>query len=704
MTSNSRRDFLRATAQAAGAAAAMGALPAGIRNALAIPANNATKSIEDVQHIVVLMQENRSFDHYFGTLRGVRGYGDKRTITLPTGKPVWYQPLAGDLGYVLPFRPSAPDLGLQFIQDLPHDWNTTHTAWNSGNYDQWVPAKGTTTMAYLTRQDIPFHYQLADAFTICDAYHCSGMTPTDPNRYYMWTGWVGNDGSGGGPVIDNAEAGYGWSTYPEVLQKAGISWKIYQDIGTGLNAAGSWGWGSDAYIGNYGDNSLLYFNQYRNAQPGNPLYDNARTGTNVAVSGGYFDILKQDVANGTLPQVSWIVAPEAYSEHPNWPANYGAWYVDQVLQILTSNPDVWSKTVLLVTYDENDGFFDHVAPPYAPWSSAAGLSTVDTNNEYFPGNSTYSAGPYGLGPRVPMLVVSPWSKGGWVCSETFDHTSIIRFIERRFGHHHNLSESNITAWRRTVCGDLTRAFDFTNPNAALPTLPSTSGYVPPDQNRHPDYVPVPPLVQAIPQQEPGVRPARALPYELFVRGLPQANQGKFNIEFVNSGEAGAAFSVYAAHSTGAPRAYTVDAGHRLKDQLALNSDGSYGFAVHGPNGFFRRLAGKAVAMHWWNGTETAIPDVAEGYDVANGNIQLTLKNMGNAACQFTIFNAYDRGNLIRRSVAGGDSVNLYIDLRAQYGWYDLRVTVDTDASFERWLAGHVETGSDSMSDPSLGQS
>ncbi|MGC2036492.1 alkaline phosphatase family protein, partial [Paraburkholderia caledonica] len=271
MTSKNRRDFLRSAAHAAGSVTALSMLPQGIRNALAIPANNKTGTIRDVEHIVVLMQENRSFDHYFGTLKGVRGFGDTRAVNLPNGKPVWYQPLAADLGYVLPFRPSAPNLGLQFLQDLAHDWNSTHAAWNGGRYDQWVPAKGSTTMAYLTREDIPFHYQLADAFTICDAYHCSLMGPTDPNRYYMWAGGVGNDGTGGGPVIDNSELGYGWSTYPEVLQNAGISWKIYQDIGTGLDAKGSWGWTQNAYIGNYGDNSLLYFNQYRNAQPGNPL-------------------------------------------------------------------------------------------------------------------------------------------------------------------------------------------------------------------------------------------------------------------------------------------------------------------------------------------------------------------------------------------------------------------------------------------------
>lgn len=469
MTSNSRRGFLRSAAQLAGAAAAMGAMPAGIRQALAIPAYNARRSIEDVQHIVVLMQENRAFDHYFGTLRGVRGYGDTRTITLPSGKPVWYQPLAGGVGEVLPFRPGAPDLGLQFLQDLPHGWNDTHGAVNGGRYDGWVPHKGTTTMAYLTRQDIPFHYALADAFTLCDAYHCSTPTSTDPNRYYMWTGCVGNDGAGGGPVIDNAELGYGWSTYPEVLERAGLSWKIYQDIGTGLDAAGAWGWTSDAYIGNYGDNSLLYFKQYQNAQPGNPLYDKARTGTNVSAGDGYFDLLKRDVQNGTLPQVSWIAAPEAFSEHPNWPANYGAWYIDQVLQILTSNPEVWSRTVLLVTYDENDGFFDHLVPPFAA-SGGNGLSTVDTGGEFFPGNSKYVPGSYGLGQRVPMLVVSPWSKGGWVCSQTFDHTSIISFIETRFARTHDVTSPNLSKWRRAVCGDLTSAFNFATPNDAVPSL------------------------------------------------------------------------------------------------------------------------------------------------------------------------------------------------------------------------------------------
>jgi phospholipase C len=211
-----RRTFLRFLSSAALAAS----LPKSIERALAVPAHNRTGTIQDVEHIVFLMQENRAFDHYFGTLRGVRGYGDPRPVSLPSGRPVWYQP--DGAGYLLPFHPTAPDLGLAFLEDTPHGWTDTHAAWNGGKYDQWVPNKGRTTMAHLTRADIPFHYALADAFTICDAYHCSLLGPTDPNRYHMWTGWVGNDGQGGGPVVDNAEVGYDWSTYPERLERVGV--------------------------------------------------------------------------------------------------------------------------------------------------------------------------------------------------------------------------------------------------------------------------------------------------------------------------------------------------------------------------------------------------------------------------------------------------------------------------------------------------
>ena len=683
MTYSDRRTFLRVL----GGTALAASLPNSIARAMAIPANNRTGTIEDIEHIVVLMQENRSFDHYFGTLRGVRGFEDPRAVRLPTGQPVWYQP--GGAGTVLPFHPTAPDLGLQFLQDLAHDWTSTHVAWNQGNYDQWVPAKGTTTMAYLDRDDIPFHYALADAFTICDAYHCSLLGPTDPNRYYMWTGWVGNDGSGGGPVIDNAEVGYGWSTFPEALEAAGVSWKIYQDVGTGLTAAGSWGWTSDPYIGNYGDNSLLYFHQYQNAQPGSPLYEKAKTGTNISAGGTLFDVLKQDVANNTLPQVSYIVAPEAYTEHPNWPANYGAWYVSQVLDTLTSNPDLWSKTVVLVTYDENDGFFDHMVPPTVPPTAGQGQSTVATTNEIFPGNTTYPPGPYGLGARVPIIVVSPWSKGGYVNSQLFDHTSIIQFIEQRFGPGRgDLPESNISAWRRAVCGDLTTAFNFKTPNAAPVPLPSTAGYQPPDALRHPDYVPLPPLQQAVPAQETGQRYARAIPYELDAHG--QVAAGQFQIAFSNTGGIGVCFQVRDGLNLSLPRSYTVEPGKSLSDSWAVA--GEYDLSVYGPNGFFRHFKGSLL------GSDI---EVGVSYDANGGGVGLVLANRGRVPQLAIATDAYSHQQFAQILVPG-ESIGKYWPLQASFGWYDVAVAVEGDSSFKRHLAGHVETGQDSASDPAIG--
>jgi hypothetical protein len=210
-----RRRFL----QLAGGSVAATMLSDSIARAATIPANRRTRSLEDVEHIVVLMQENRSFDHYYGVLRGVRGFGDPHPVVLPSGQPVWNQADAGVT--TLPFRPDVGNLALTFIEDLDHSWDGTHEMFNGGNWDQWIPSKTTTSMAHMQRSDLPFHYALADAFTVCDGYHCSMLGPTDTNRYYMWTGWDGNDGKNGGPVIANDELGYGWQTYPSACRRPG---------------------------------------------------------------------------------------------------------------------------------------------------------------------------------------------------------------------------------------------------------------------------------------------------------------------------------------------------------------------------------------------------------------------------------------------------------------------------------------------------
>ena len=688
---NDRRTVLQMLA----AGALAGAMPDSIKRALAIPANRVTGTIADVQHVVILMQENRSFDHYLGTLNGVRGFNDPRAVTLPTGNPVFYQPV-GTNGYTLPFRPDAADLGLAFIEDLPHDWTTTHAAWNNGQYDGWVTSKTTTSMAYLTRDDIPFHYALADAFTICDAYHCSLLGPTSPNRYYMWTGWVGNDGSGGGPVIDNSTNGYGWGTFPERLQAAGVTWKIYQDVGMGVGPAADYGETSDALIGNYGDNALLYFNQYINAAPGSPLYQGACTGTNTAVGGGLFDIFAADVKNNALPQVSWVVAPEAYTEHPNWPANYGAYYVSQVLDALTANPSVWSKTVLVITYDENDGFFDHVVPPTPPVDAEGGASTVSTVNEYYPGSTGNPASVYGLGVRVPCFVVSPWSKGGYVNSQLFDHTSLIRFIEAVFGPRvkGGLAETNITPWRAAVCGDLTTAFNFKTPNDTVVAMPSTAAYAPPNGTRQTiGYVPVPPALQALPQQEKGTRKSRALPYEMHAYGAAYADAATFGITFATTGAQAVVFLVRSANPLDEQRSYTVEPGKSLTDAWS-SAAGLYDLSVTGPNGFLRRYMGSMLT----GGTGL---QVQETYAKASQTITLSLSN-GNAAAVVVIVTDVYSGNGVEVALAPGQTAARSFPLAATSGWYDLLVTVPTQATFGVQLAGHLENGADSITDPMIG--
>ncbi|MEV7856674.1 phosphocholine-specific phospholipase C [Streptomyces sp. NPDC088183] len=680
MTEINRRRFL----QIAGATTGFAALSGSIDRAAAIPAARRSGTVQDVEHIVVLMQENRSFDHYFGSMKGVRGFGDPRPVTLPSGKPVWHQSSGGK--ETLPYHPDADDLGMQFIAGLDHDWAGGHNAFNNGKYDNWIPAKGTGTMAYLTRDDIPFHYALADKFTICDDYHCSFIGATDPNRYYMLSGHVGNDGTGGGPVLGNQEAGYGWTTYAERLEKAGISWKVYQDIGDGLDAAGGWGWINDAYRGNYGDNSLLYFNNYRNAKPGDPLYEKARTGTNAKAGDGYFDILKADVKAARLPQISWIAAPEAFSEHPNWPANYGAWYISHVLDALTSNPDVWSRTALFITYDENDGYFDHVVPPYPPASADQGLSTVDTALDHYKGGIGYAAGPYGLGQRVPMTVVSPWSTGGYVCSETFDHTSILRFMEKRFG----VKETNISPWRRAICGDLTSAFDFSLKVTDPADLPDTTGYAPPDRDRHNSYVPRPPAQGTLPRQEAGARPSRPLSYVPYVDGAADLTTGKYKLTFSAGDQTGAAFQVRSQKRTDGPWTYTAAAGKPVSDSWnSVYSAGSYDLTAHGPNGFLRTFQGNNKATE---------PEVKARHDA--GNLKLTLTNPSTTDAHLTVTNAYG-GERQTYTVRAGATVEQSIDLRATKRWYDLTVVVEGNTGYLRRLAGHVENGKAGLSDPGI---
>jgi phospholipase C len=749
-----RRQFL----QLMGMTAISSTLKTSIAKALEIPANDRTGSIQDVEHIIILMQENRPFDHHFGTLRGVRGFSDPRAanINLPlqsgtgtTPVPVFLQPAGaanvakgfgvppnyGNLGgpadgadVIPPFRVNPESvkagltsLGLTYLPGTDHSWGGTHAAWDQGQYDMWAIQKGPIAMSYMTREDIPYHYALADAFTVGDAYYCSIMGPTNPNRCYLWTGCVGNvnylgsggtDGLGAGPVTYNGlsvnNAYFVWETFPEVLQAAGVSWKIYQDL-AGATFSPDFGDGTgNSFAGNFTDNSMLYFNQYATAAPGTPLFDNAATGTQIintlpspsaspqawqAWSEQLFDDLRRDVQDGKLPQVSWIVGPAGYTEHPDWPVNYGAWYISQVLDILVSNPEVFSKTVLIIDYDEADGSFDHIVPPTAPPTPAYGASTVSIENEIV--TTSTPTGPIGLGTRVPFLAISPWSKGGYVNSQVFDHTSVIQFIEKRFG----VFERNISPWRRAVAGDLTSVFNFANPNDAPAALPSTSSDLPSvaelgGANVNTFVPTLGEVIIGIPAQEKGIRPARALPYELDVHGSVDGSTSTIGLTFFNTGRATAVFQVRSGEAADPVRNYTVEPGKTLAGTWNVAS--SYHLSVYGPNGFVRYFNGSI-------GSGAAALDVRSSHDRDDdrGSLEWNISNVAADLAEVTVLDAYT-GESSSWLLRPGETFEGEVSLHRFHGWYDLIITVAGDPTFKYRLAGHVETGKDSFSDPALG--
>jgi phospholipase C len=445
-TSNQRDGVTRRQALRELGAVGLGATAAGagIEALLAQAAAAAPKhgTLKDIEHVVILIQENRSFDHYFGTLSGVRGFSDK------VGRSTFFQKANGKT--VHPFH-----LPSKCLPDLTHDWGPQHKSWNSGKMNKFlaqheavdkpingVPV-GPETMGYYNRSDIPFYYALADAFTVCDQYFCSVIGPTDPNRLMSMSGTIDPDGKAGGPILQtntkiaDRTGRVSWTTMPEVLSRRGISWKVYTGAPLG-----------------FFDNVLTYFKQYAK---GTKLYNQGVAPTT--------DDFLSDLQDGRLPQVSWVILSVEESEHPGFsnPTLGEAGTRGVVEAVVTSK--LWKKTALFITYDENGGFFDHVPPPTPPRGTKGEFLTVSK----LPDESEGIRGPVGLGFRVPTLVVSPFTRGGLVCSDVFDHTSTLRFVETRFG----AKVPNLSAWRRGATGDLTSAFNFAaTPNNARPRLPN----------------------------------------------------------------------------------------------------------------------------------------------------------------------------------------------------------------------------------------
>ena len=514
-----RRTFLSGAA-VVGAAGALGALlPPGLARAASISAP-AGATLDDIEHVVILMQENRPFDQYFGTMSGVIGFDDPHAV------PGVFKQTDSNLatnpsGYVLPWHFDTATTSAQSHGEMLHDWTPQHVMFNNGKMDQFLLGQlnNTSVMGYYRRSDIPYHFALADAFTICDRYHCSVLGPTDPNRIMLMSGTIDAEGTRGGPIIENTPSNgpLKWESFPETMQKAGIDWYVYQE--------------ND----NYGDNMLPFFAGF--ADTTTDLY---RRGNSFipTPAGGLLGVataarIKSDVLAGKLPSVSYIVGAQETTEHPDAGPGRGAQFIDQILMALTSDMKVWAKTLFILNYDENDGAFDHVVPPTPP---------PGTTGEFIrnlPADAAGAPGPVGLGYRVPMILISPFTRGPLVSSDVFDHISVIKFLERRFG----VRCPNVSDWRRQTVGDLTSAINFAAaPSTAVPALPDGNRLAAEGAAQASLPAPVMPTVQVMPTQE--TLPLRGRPSGLVAAGAGAGTVGSVTgattKPSVGAGPAGAA--------------------------------------------------------------------------------------------------------------------------------------------------------------------
>lgn len=846
----SRRDFIKQAALLSGSSALVGFFPPSIQRALDInPEKGST--FMDAEHIVILMQENRSFDHVFGKLKGVRGFNDPRAIQLPNKNKVWLQTNKKGETYA-PFRADLKNSRVTWMGSLPHSWEDMVNARNGGKYDNWLEAKKPgnphymdipLTLSFHDREDLPFYYLLADAFTVCDHNFCSSLTGTVANRHFLWSGTLRDPNYRKSKAnVYNGDVTYNkwarWKTFPERLEENGISWRIYQNelsMPCGLEGE-EYGW-----LSNFTNNNMEWFEQYgvryaegfqnymsrviaeypqmigkmekelsglsedseayknllKTLQESRDHLHQARENkekwsrdlfeelsefeksihnrafqTNIGdrhyhdldtleyedqgvkrkvkvPKGDVFYQFRKDVDSGNLPAVSWVVAPTNFSDHPGAPW-YGAWYISEMMNILTRDPKVWKKTIFIVNYDENDGYFDHLPPFVPPESnnSESGLIShnIDTWQEFVrpedeldrrktnPSQARF--GPVGLGFRVPMLVISPWSRGGYVNSEVLDHTSTIQLIEQVMAKKSKrvLREDNISAWRRLVCGNLTSAFrpyhgeriefpDAVERDEFLATIHQAQfkdlphGYRAFSKEEQKEVNENPRNSPYMPQQEPGIKNSNALCYQMNVDGkldkksdVIQLNLESRDLVFGDQTR-GVPYIVYApglhrkAHSTefeaGRTWNFAVAPGDKLDYDFSLDGfkDQGYHLRVYGPNGFYREFLG-----------DHQDPDLelACDYELNNNDlVQLT----GNLEIKFNNKTGKNLGVRITDQAYGSSVVELnlepgiqstVIDLKDSHHWYDLMVVVEGFDSYSRHFAGRVETGNDGKTDPQMG--
>ncbi|MCS3554978.1 MULTISPECIES: phosphocholine-specific phospholipase C [unclassified Sphingobacterium] len=814
----SRRQFIKKASALAGATAVVNWLPESIQRALAIEAPLGSTYM-DAEHIVFLMQENRSFDHCFGTLKGVRGFNDPRALKLPNGLPVWIQ--GNKKGeYFAPFHLDIVNSKSTWMGSLPHGWRDMVAARNDGRMDNWLEAKSSgikdykampLTMGYYNRADLPFYYAFADAFTVCDQHFCSSLTGTSANRSYFWTGTVRENPRDPESTahVDNGQINYkdvSWKSYPERLEESGVSWKVYQnELSIPVGFEGE----EEDWLANFTDNNLEFHKQYgvryhpahrtwmeyklkqlekdviglkdsveesklkkqiedlkqdlqrfskQNFEKlsdlhqaihkkafvtniGDPdyhrveklVYEDSQGKQEVDVpAGDVFYQFRKDVKEKNLPTVSWLVAPCRFSDHPGSPW-YGAWYVSEALDILTKDPEVWKKTIFILTYDENDGYFDHISPFVPPLEgnkdsgkTAVGIHTADEyvtkEQERRRTGKTDSEleSPIGLGFRVPLVIASPWSKGGWVNSEVFDHTSCLQFLEQfllqKTGK--DIKETNISSWRRLVCGDLNSVFrkvTDTSLDSLVPVnrdqyveriysarakkLPTEFVQIAPSELDQIRKKGLPTSIKAI--QEKGIKQACALPYALEVNAELKHNSFEITFEtkvpVKSKKKIGVPFQVrsqMAYGKVGAGQVWNFAVKENEPLRYAWHMDQLKGDSIemelHGPNGFFRMFKLHKEKPH-------AI--IVKQYHKKN-TIALELKKINKGHSYLIKDGNYDCFEPF--SLDQSFSGTKILDFSKSHGWYDLEITCKEDPEFCFVFAGHIENGMPSKTDPLMG--
>ena len=400
--------------------------------------------MEKIQHVIWISQENRSFDNYFGTYPGADGFEPGTCL------PV----LPGSQSCIKPFHVTE-----QKTQqcDMSHEWQVVHAGYDHGTMNGFVWAEGSPfTMSYYDQRDIPNYWEYASHYTLSDHFFSSLMGPSLPNHVYMVAAQSGGLVVNVGSVEKLKEAlddpdGFSFPSIVSLLKNANISWKYYVDTSAIKGA----------YLKSKRPQQFTYWNPL-------PGFKEIRDNPSMMAHQVSQDQFTEDLQNGTLPDVSWLIPNYENSEHPVATAQAGMRYVTRLVNAVMKSK-YWSSTVIFITWDDYGGFYDHVPPP-----------ELDA---------------FGLGPRVPAIVISPYAKPGYIDKHQYEFSSILKLIEERWNLPH------LTA-RDDKANDMRDAFDFNQtPNKPLiiPVPQPTPEELPP-YCVYPPSVALPGVILTEPQQ------------------------------------------------------------------------------------------------------------------------------------------------------------------------------------------------------------